>query len=187
MMNTRSLCVLGALGLFPATLNGQVGVEIAMVGGQASGTALRNGLGGQLALLIPNTPLTIGARYLNHWGDASSLTGTTLVDEENRATAWLGELGLRTEAAGFELRATLNAGVAMFTQTRTPVGDTARVNEASEFTLAPGIQGTLPLGPLRVGAEIHYFIAGDPGFTTTFDSRDFLFYFRLAYRFGGNP
>ena len=37
----------------------------------------------------------------------------------------------------------------------------------------------------RVGAEIHYFIGGDPGFQTTFDNRDFIFYFRLAYRIGG--
>ena len=187
MMNTRSLCVLGTLSLLtPATLAAQVGVEIAAVGGVASGKAMKYGLGGNLVLFVPNTPLTIGARVLRHWGDASSLSGTTIVDEENDVTAWLGELGLRTDAGGMELGVTLNAGVAKFKQTRTPLGDTTRVSESSEFTFAPGLVGSLPLGPIRLGAEVHYFIGGDPGFTTAFDTRDFIFYFRWAYRFGGN-
>ncbi len=186
MMNTRTLCVLGALSLLlPATLAAQVGAEIAVMGGQASSTALRNGLGGQVVILIPNTPLTVGGRFLRHWGDASFLDGNTIVDEENDATAWFGELGLRTEAAGIELGATFNAGTAKFTQALTPVGDTTTVRETNEFTFAPGISATLPLGPVRVGGEIHYFIGGDPGFQTTFDNRDFIFYFRLAYRIGG--
>lgn len=189
MKNTRSLCVLGALTLLtPATLTAQVGVELAVVGGLASGTALKYGLGGNLALLVPNAPLSIGARFLRHWSDATgSLSGSTLVTEENDATGFFGELGLRTDLSGIEVGATLNAGVAKYTQARTPRGDTTRVSESTEFTFAPGIVGSLPLGPIRLGAEIHYFIGGDPGFATTFDNRDFIFYFRWSYRFGGRP
>ncbi len=193
MMNTRTLCVLGALSLLlPATLAAQIGAEIAVMGGQASSTALRNGVGGQLVLLIPNTPLTVGGRFLRHWGDEPTFrSGTNFIVGENDASAWFGELGLRTEAAGIELGATFNAGTVKITQTKRsgtgtdPTTFWTEEAEANEFTFAPGISATLPLGPVRVGGEIHYFIGGDPGFRAPFGNRYFIFYFRLSLRFGG--
>ena len=154
-----------------------------MFGGHGVARPFRWGLGGEVTLLI-GSHLTLGPRYFQTWGDFTrSLGGNTIREEDNNATVWGGDVGVRFLPADVEIRPVVYVGWANFKQVITvgPVGGpgVAAETTALELVIAPGVIITLPLRYFRIGGELRYVAGPHPdGFSTDFDPQSFVFYFR---------
>ncbi len=168
----------------------QVGGELTVFGGRGAARPFRWGVGGEATLLI-GSHLTLAPRYLRAWGDFTrSLAGNTVREEDNDATMWGGDIGVRFLPGGVEIRPVVYLGWANFKQVITvgPVSGPGVVTEttATEPLIAPGVIIMLPLRRFRIGGELRYVAGPDPdGFTTDFDPESFIFYARLTYAFRG--
>jgi hypothetical protein len=165
--------------------------ELTVLGGRGTARPLRWGIGGEVAINA-GTYLTVAPRYLNTWGDNSRVLpdGNTVREEDNNATMWSGDIGVRFDLSGIEVRPVVGVGVALLKQTITvrPLDGTGTGVETTDavHVFTPGVIVTLPAGPMRLGGELRYIAAGDPaaGFSTDFESQSFVFYFRLSYMIG---
>ncbi len=190
-MYLRAFCLAALVSttLAPTSAYAQIGVEFTVFGGRSVASPLRWGVGGEAALLI-GSHLTLAPRYLRAWGNFTrSLVGNTLREEDNDATLWGGDVGVRFHPAGVEIRPVVYFGWANFKQVITvgPVGGPGVANEttATEPVIAPGVIIMLPLRRFRIGGELRYVAGTTPeGFSTDFDPQSFVFYARLTYSIG---
>ncbi len=190
-MHPRALCLaaLVSTALTTTSAYAQVGVEFTLFGGRSVASPLRWGVGGEVTLLI-GSRLTLAPRYLNTWGDFTrSLGGNNFRVEDNNATMWGGDVGVRFLPADVEIRPVVYIGWANFKQVITvgPVGGPGVATEttALEPVIAPGVIITLPLRYFRIGGELRYVAGTTPdGFSTDFDPQSFVFYARLTYAIG---
>lgn len=166
-----------------------VGAELTVFGGRGVARPFRWGVGGEVTLLI-GSHLTLAPRYLNTWGDFNrSLGGNSFRMEDNNATMWGGDIGVRFLPADVEFRPVVYIGWANFKQVIT-VGPLSGPGVAAETTalelvIAPGVIITLPLRYFRIGGELRYVAGTTPdGFSTDFDPQSLIFYGRLTYVFG---
>jgi hypothetical protein len=163
-----------------------VGAELTVFGGRGVARPFRWGLGGEVTLLI-GSHLTLAPRYFQTWGDFTrSLGDNNFRVEDNNATVWGGDVGVRFLPADVEIRPVVYFGWANFKQVITvgPGDGSGLVAEttALEPVIAPGVIITLPLRYFRIGGELRYVAGPHPdGFSTDFDPQSFVFYFRLTY------
>ena len=166
-----------------------VGAELTVFGGRGVARPFRWGLGGEVTLLI-GSHLTLAPRYFQTWGDFTrSLGGNNFRVEDNNATMWGGDVGVRFLPADVEIRPVVYVGWASFKQVIT-VGPLSGPGVATETTateplIAPGVIITLPLRYFRIGGELRYvaIVTRPDGFSTEFDPQSFVFYARLTYAF----
>ncbi len=190
-MYLRAFCLAALVSttLAPTSAYAQIGVEFTVFGGRSVASPLRWGVGGEAALLI-GSHLTLAPRYLRAWGNFTrSLVGNTLREEDNDATLWGGDVGVRFHPAGVEIRPVVYFGWANFKQVITvgPVSGPGVATEttATEPVIAPGVIIMLPLRRFRIGGELRYVAGTTPeGFSTDFDPQSFVFYARLTYSMG---
>ncbi len=192
IMNPRAFC-LAALVSTTLTITSAyaqvVGGELTVFGGSGVARPFRWGLGGEVTVLI-GSHLTIAPRYFNTWGDFTrNLGGNDVRVEDNNATMWGGDVGVRFLPADVEIRPVVYIGWANFKQVITvgPVGGpgVAAETTALEPVIAPGVIITLPLRYFRIGGELRYVAGTTPnGFSTDFDPQSFVFYARLTYAIG---
>jgi hypothetical protein len=165
--------------------------ELTVFGGRGTARPLRWGIGGEVTINV-GPRLTLGPRYLNMWGDNDRVLagGDTIREEDNNATIWTGEIGVRFDASGIAIRPVVGVGAALLTQTVTvrPLDGTGTGEETKETVpvFTPGVIATVPAGPIRFGGELRYISAGTPeeNFSTDFESQSFIFYFRVSYVLG---
>ncbi len=190
-MHPRAFC-LAALVSTTMTITSayaQVGGELTVFGGRGVARPFRWGVGAEVTLLI-GSHLTLAPRYLNTWGDFNrSLGGNIFRMEDNNATMWGGDIGVRFLPADVEIRPVVYIGWANFKQVITvgPLSGpgVAAKTTALELVIAPGVIMTLPLRYFRIGGELRYVAGTTPdGFSTDFDPQSFVFYTRLTYVFG---
>ncbi len=188
-MHPRAFCLAALVSttLAPTSAYAQVGVEFTVFGGRSVASPLRWGVGGEATLLI-GSHLTLAPRYLRAWGDFTrSLGGNTVREEDNDATVWGGDVGVRFLPGGVEIRPVVYLGAASLKQVITvrPVGSPGVATEttATEPLIAPGVIIMLPLSRFRIGGELRYVavVTRPDGFSTDFDSQSFVFYARLTY------
>ncbi len=190
-MHPRAFCLAALVSttLASTSASAQVGVEFTVFGGRSVASPLRWGVGGEATLLI-GSHLTIAPRYFNTWGDFTrSLGGNNVRVEDNNATMWGGDVGVRFLPAGVEIRPVVYFGWANFKQVITvgPVSGPGVATEttATEPVIAPGVIIMLPLPRFRIGGELRYVavVTRPDGFSTDFDPQSFVFYVRLTYAF----
>ncbi len=189
-MHPRAFCLAALVSttLAPTSAYAQVGVEFTVFGGRSVASPLRWGVGGEATLLI-GSHLTLAPRYLRLWGDFTrSLAGNNVREENNDATLWGGDVGVRFLPGGVEIRPVVYVGAASLKQIITvgPVGGPGVADEttATEPVIAPGVIIMLPLRHFRIGGELRYVAGTTPeGFSTDFDPQSFVFYVRLTYAF----
>ncbi len=191
-MHPRAFCLAALVSttLAPTSAYAQVGVEFTVFGGRSVASPLRWGVGGEATLLI-GSHLTLAPRYLRAWGDFTrSLAGNNIREEDNDATLWGGDVGVRFLPVGVEIRPVVYLGAASLKQVITvrPAGGTGVATEttATELVIAPGVIITLPLRYFRIGGELRYvaIVTRPDGFSTDFDPQSFVFYARLTYAIG---
>jgi hypothetical protein len=187
-----SLAALALTAFVVADAHAQGGVaELTVFGGWATARPMDWGIGGEITISA-GTYLTLAPRYLNMWGDNSRVLpgGSTIREEDNNATMWSGDIGVRFDASGIEIRPVVGLGAALLKQVVTvrPVDGTGTGEETKEtvFVITPGVIVTLPAGPTRLGGELRYIGAGTPeeDFSTDFEPQSFIFFFRVSYVLG---
>ncbi len=183
------LAALVSTTLAPTGAYAQVGVELTVFGGRGVARPFRWGLGGEATLSI-GSHLTLAPRYLRAWGNFTrSLAGNNVREEDNDATLWGGDVGVRFLPAGVEIRPVVYLGRANLKQIITvgPEGGPGVATEttATEPVIAPGVIIMLPLRYFRIGGELRYvaIVTRPDGFSTDFDPQSFVFYARLTYAF----
>ncbi len=189
-MHPPALCLAALVSttLAPTSAYAQVGVEFTVFGGRSVASPLRWGVGGEATLSI-GSHLTLGPRYFRTWGNFTrNLGGNTLRQEDNDATVYGFDVGVRFLPAGVEIRPVVYLGAASLKQVIAvgPVGSPGVATEttATEPLIAPGVIIMLPLRYFRIGGELRYVAGPDPdGFSTDFDAQSFVFYVRLTYAF----
>ena len=187
-MHPRAFCLAALVSTTLATTSAYaqvVGGELTVFGGRGEARPFRWGVGGEATLLI-GSHLTLGPRVLRTWGGFTGGEGNINRVEENDATVWGGDVGVRFLPADVDIRPVVFLGAASFKQIITvgPVGGPGVATEttALEPVIAPGLIIMLPLRHFRIGGELRYLAGTLPdGFSTDFDTQSLVFYARLTY------
>ncbi len=190
-MQPRAFCLAALVSttLAPTSAYAQVGGEFTVFGGRSPASPLRWSVGAEATLLV-GSHFTLGPRVFFAWGDFTRRTGGIAREEDNNATVFGGDVGVRFLPGGVEIRPVVYLGAANLKQVITvgPVGGPGVETEttATEPLIAPGVMIMLPLRRFRIGGEMRYVVGPDPdGFSTDFDPQTFVFYVRLTYAIGG--
>lgn len=174
-----------ALFLVPVALEGrQFDPEFAILGGYGIEPPYRGGIG--VTGGVTFNSLYGGGRLVRHFGNSRTTTLTTETTTVEQ-TSWLYaiEFGLPIDLKRAEARLTANVGLFRFREdtVREPVGGGAPTEDIRRKTttmFAPAASLLVPVGRIKVGAEVVLLNGGDPNFSETFGTRSVAFYAKIV-------